>query len=219
MLERKILLWTVLVFFLGGTGQNLLCQVRPFDRTDFSDSFHRSDPMGRQISWRSTYERTTFSQGVGTVVKIISENTDRNRFRALDTTVSGDKTKISEVIYLNGAYYCRTDGQPWRRASFNCASGSGGGWLPPEYNGDGSASVEDAVLNGKTVKLFKFNVTYAEADGIEKFYDRKFWVDSVGRRLRAEASIRFAETVKLLDGYTEIYEYNLPDFKITAPIK
>jgi len=219
MLVRNVFLWLALVFSVAGAGQNLFCQVKPIDRDEFSDSFNRSDPMVDQISWRSTYERKRTLQGVETVVKIISENSDRNRFREIDTTVSGTKTKVSEVIYLNGTFYCRTDGQPWRKVIFGCSTGSGGGWLPPDYSGNGSASFEEAVLDGKNVKLFKFTITYAEADGTKKFYERKFWVDSAGRRLRAEASIRVAATGMFLDSYAEIYEYNLPDFKITAPIK
>jgi len=219
MRKTNILFVLVLVCFVLSLGQTVFCQSTPIDKDDFNIAFMQSDQTRRYRSWRLTYERNYVLQGKKRNVKAIYEFVSQNIWRQVETVVSDNKTTISEVIYLRGMYYCRTDSGPWKKANLNCSTGSGLGWLPPDYQEEGASSVEDAVLDKMPVKLYKFRVIYRESDGIERLYERKFWLNLAGQRLKAEAAISIVATSELTGNYTETYEYDLSGLKIVAPIK
>lgn len=215
----KSLLTPVLIGFLLSLGHTVFCQSKLIDTTELNIAFMQSDPAGRFRSWRSTHDQNYVLQGKKKSVKATREIVSQNVWREADTEVSDNTTKISEVIYLNGTYYCRTDGGPWKKASINCSTGSGSGWLPPDYQEEGVSSVENAILGKAPVKLYKFRVVYKNSDGTERLYERNFWVNLAGQRLKAEAAIKVAVTSEILENYSEIYEYNVAGLKIVAPIK
>jgi hypothetical protein len=215
----KILLSPILIGFVLSVGQTVLCQSKPIDKTDFNIAFTQSDPSGKYRSWRLTHEQNYVLQGKKKNVKATREFVSQNVWREAGTEVSDNTTKISEVIYLNGTYYCRTDGGPWKKASMNCSTGSGLGWLPPDYQDEGASSVEDTILDKTPAKLYKFRVVYKDSDGTELLYERNFWLNQAGQRLKAEAAIKVLATSEILENYSEIYEYNVAGLKIVAPIK
>jgi hypothetical protein len=208
----------LLVYILLAFGQIVAAQVKAIDRDMFSDVYRRSDPMVGHVSWRSTSEEIRIVQGKKILATIVTENVSNDTWREKATAVSDGKEKVSESINLKGTFFCRTDAEQWKKASFNCSSGPGR-FVPPDYEGTGNASVEVLMVDGMPVQLFNFHVRYKDADGAEKSYQRKFWVSAQGRRLKEQASIALTGTNEIVDSFTETFEYDLRDLKIARPIK
>lgn len=150
--------------------------------------------------------------------KIVEEflNPDKRRYAKTQKS-HFDLNKI-ELIQIGETYYCREDNEVWKQSD-DCKN-QGFSFSPQPTSS--KITFEDTKLGNLDAKVYKKYITYevksAGGNSNLLFEENKFWLDNKGVLLREE-TIRGNPDKKKLDyKETSVYEYDLKNIKIEAPI-
>ncbi len=215
---KKIVL---LMTFLLATALNIFSQVQEITERDYWEQYHAAVEMPFDISRRVTTKEEYFGN-----IPYIKETTDEflnpDKRRYVEIYKSDKSAYKDELIQIGKVYYCRTNGDKWKKSEQWCAKQT--------IKSLGAATtlkftVEETKLNNQSVKLYQQHRTNKKTSSQDKgkeetfYFDDKFWVDNNGFILRREMEYGRLEPKRIGERTVVVYEYNPKILKIKAPIK
>lgn len=199
------------IFLCLLSGICVIGQSKIISSDEFFQPIRNFYQIRKKVSYRESSKVETLRDGktirtkTGTI-----EYSNSETMRFLYTIETDENTIRYESIKIDGSYYCKKNQENWKITKSLCGGGGiGGGSQNPVYE---LFSLENADLDGRTVKLYSHYVEYRGYKPTEEkvyFSDRKYWLDEKGLILREEINSGRTKPEKVTTTKTtKLYKYN-----------
>ena len=212
----------ILIIFLAGFSA-AFGQTKEITNNEFWSQVRQASQKNFETSKRVTSKEEMYKDGVlNSTTEIIDEFLNPDKRRSVEIYKSDKINRRDEIIKIGETYFCRENNGEWTKASEWCGEMSISA-LPKAINSK-FTSEETTIKNQKAV-LYEQYLTYKNESSQNKdkeglsYFQYRFWVGGNGFILRREMEYGLIEPKKLYRKEVVIYEYDLKDLTIEAPVK
>ena len=197
-------------------------QAREITNGEFWRQYRAAVEKPFEISKRVTTKEEYFENGkLSDTTETVTEFLKPDKQHFVETYKSEKSSRKTELIQIGTSFYCRTDNADWKESDRWCANLK----LRSLPAGVSYAyTVQETKLNKQAATLYEEYITYKSEywEGKGKigllYFRDKYWVSHEGFILRREMEIGFVESKEVLSKDLDVYEYDLKDIKIEAPV-
>ena len=223
MLKPVIL--TILLFSFAGIVRS---QPTAITKDEFFQTYYSAIDKAGEVDRRVDSKLENYRNGtVSESERWFYEYQLPSKRRFVYTKTTNGKTSLTEEINVDENNFCRVSGK-WEKRATNCITGFSAlkSQLALQVLGVAASkyTVEDEVLDGSTVRLFKERTTYRNQSqpnndgGKLRYYERTFWLDANGVILKQVTRSGFVNEKDITSLWIDVFEYNPKALKIESPI-
>ena len=209
----------LLPVFIAALAISSAAQTKDLTRDQYmeaiGDAYHADDnayPLRKTI-----VDRTFNYKGqVLTLTNEIEEWTANNIERRVVVVSSEGKRQKTEVIWIDGDFYCRRNGGQWMLESQNCLLTKSWGLVTKITQ---TYTSEESGIESQKVKVLRAYYTGRDLDnGPMAYFRENYWIGKDGMIIRVETKRGLMNVKSPMWSRNEIFTHRSTDVKIERPI-
>jgi hypothetical protein len=218
-MEYRILRWILFLVVVPAAG---FAQAQPIPQSDYWAAIRSSNDKAQAIPHRKVVTEQSFEGGVRLrSLAEVYEYLPPDSFKQTQHDYYKGSRFTDEFIRVGNVYYCRKQGEEWTKSDTWCGPRS---FRSIPANAKVEFSRETIGIGSDAIYLYRTYATYTlegQNPNEERFYERKSWIDSLGRITKDETRMGTVESNHRLHLTSTLYEYDPAKLKIEieAPIK
>ena len=207
---------------------NCFAQTKSITKKEYETVQRIAESNFEKIPNISSTKIEEYTDGKLTKTTAISEESiPPKKMKWTEVETSGNETTKLEIITINYVEYRRENGDDWVKRDFSKSdeddnSNKDGNSSGISISGEESPNkkkhtVEQAKFNNQSVRIYSVSTVYGFEPNIVNTYRR--WINSDNLILKSEDTASEIKSRKIIRQEIVIYEYNLKNINIEAPIK